>query len=295
MSSPPDEVVTAYEKSAFIKNFEQKLPGEDAKVSRAGPFPAARLNPPRQPADPFVAHHPGMSPQMEPLAEHTKVERWTREGEPYLEEYAGKGLLKGKAAIVTGGDSGIGRTVAIFFAREGADVTISYLPEEEEDAQNVKNAVEAAGRKALLIPGDLRDGAVRQKVVDEHLKAFDYIDVLVNNASQQIQCKDIADIKEEDVESTFNSKLSLKTSEKKGGGRPSQARGLTRFVFGRQHHPVHSPLQACGSTHEAGVIDHQHHFGHGLQGLAKHARLLVHKVWPRLIAQARPAASFLFC
>ncbi len=172
---PPDEVITAYDKSSFIKNFEQKLPGEDNK--------------------------------MEPLAEHTKVERWTREGEPYLEEYAGKGLLKGKAALITGGDSGIGRTVAIFFAREGADVTINYLPEEEEDAQNVKKEIEAAGRKALLIPGDLRDTAVRQKVVDEHLKAFKYIDVLVNNASQQIQCKDIAEIDEQNVRDTFESNI----------------------------------------------------------------------------------------
>lgn len=173
--SAPEEVITAYDKSAFIKNFSQTLPGEDNK--------------------------------MEPLAEHTKVERWTREGEPYLEEYQGKGLLKDKAAIITGGDSGIGRTVAIFFAREGADVTINYLPEEEKDAQEAKKQIEAAGRKALLIPGDLRDGAVRQKLIDEHLKAFKYIDVLVNNASQQIQCPDIADIKEEDVDSTFASNI----------------------------------------------------------------------------------------
>lgn len=62
-----------------------------------------------------------------------QLERWTREGKPYLEEYVGKGLLKGKAAIITGGDSGIGRTVAIFFAREGADITINYLPEEEKE------------------------------------------------------------------------------------------------------------------------------------------------------------------
>lgn len=140
---------------------------------------------------------------MEPLAEHTKVERWTREGEPYLEEYQGKGLLKGKAAIITGGDSGIGRTVAIFFAREGADVTISYLPEEEKDAQECKKQIEAAGQKALLIPGDLRELAVRQRIIDEHLKAFKYIDVLVNNASQQIQCPDLAEIDEDNVDATF--------------------------------------------------------------------------------------------
>lgn len=76
---------------------------------------------------------PGKDVDMSPLAEHTRVERWTREGKPYLEEYRGCGKLEGKAAIVTGGDSGIGRSVSVFFAREGADVTIVYLPVEEEE------------------------------------------------------------------------------------------------------------------------------------------------------------------
>lgn len=163
------------QKSSFINKFEQNLPGSDAK--------------------------------MDPLAEHTRLERWTRDGEPYLEEYRGNGKLQGKAAIVTGGDSGIGRSVAVFFAREGADVTINYLPAEEEDAQKTKKLVEETGRKALLIPGDLREHSMREKIIKEHLNAFKYLDVLVNNASQQIQCKDITEIDMKNVEDTFQTNI----------------------------------------------------------------------------------------
>ncbi|KAK4052375.1 hypothetical protein OIV83_002177 [Microbotryomycetes sp. JL201] len=150
---------------------------------------------------------PGRDVDMEPLAEHTKIEKWTREGEPYLTEYEGSGKLKDKAAIVTGGDSGIGRTVAVFFAREGADVTVSYLPEEEKDAQQTKKLVEQAGRKCVLVPGDLREEGVREKVIKTHLDNFQYLDILVNNASRQIACKDIAEIDMPTVEETFKSNI----------------------------------------------------------------------------------------
>ncbi|GAA5961498.1 hypothetical protein JCM3765_003608 [Sporobolomyces pararoseus] len=139
---------------------------------------------------------------MKTRAEHTKIERWHR-GEPRLEEYVGCGKLKGKACLVTGGDSGIGRTVAVFFAREGADVTISYVAEEEEDAQVTKRLIEEAGQKANLVPGDLRSQAERERLVKSHIDAFGALDVLVNNASQQIQCKDLADIDMENVNDTF--------------------------------------------------------------------------------------------
>lgn len=123
---------------------------------------------------------------MEPLAEHTKVERWHR-GEPRLEEYVGSGKLKDKKVIITGGDSGIGRTVAAFFAREGADVTINYLPEEEEDAQVTKKLVEDAGQKCLLFPGDLRSQETREKLIDAHLKEFQYLDILVNKCARFLE------------------------------------------------------------------------------------------------------------
>ncbi|GAA5899794.1 hypothetical protein JCM8208_004565 [Rhodotorula glutinis] len=165
-----DKVFTAYKKNFSPKKFEQNLPGSDA--------------------------------DMEPLAEHTKIERWHR-GEPRLEEYVGSNKLQGKKAIITGGDSGIGRTVAAFFAREGADVTINYLESEEKDAQMTKKLVEEAGQKCLLFPGDLSFHETREKLVAAHLKEFKDLDILVNNASQQIQCADIADIDMDNVEHTF--------------------------------------------------------------------------------------------
>ncbi|BGP57058.1 hypothetical protein JCM8202_006287 [Rhodotorula sphaerocarpa] len=154
----------------------------------------------------FTQQLPGSDADMDPLAEHTRVERWHR-GQPRLEEYAGSNKLQDKAAIVTGGDSGIGRTVAVFFAREGADVTVSYLPEEEHDAQKTKKLIEEAGRKCLLYPGDLRSQETRDKLVEAHLKQFGALDLLVNNASKQIQCKDLAEIDMENVESTFQSNI----------------------------------------------------------------------------------------
>ncbi|GAA5889325.1 hypothetical protein JCM6882_000707 [Rhodosporidiobolus microsporus] len=149
---------------------------------------------------------PGKDTDMDPLAEHTKVERWHR-GEPRLEEYVGSGKLKDKKAIVTGADSGIGRTVAVFFAREGADVTVAYLPEEQEDAEKTKKLVEAAGQKCLLVPGNLEEDAARKELVDKHLKEFGFLDILVNNASKQIQCKNLTEIDMDNVESTFKSNI----------------------------------------------------------------------------------------
>ncbi|KAL8281358.1 hypothetical protein RQP46_006392 [Phenoliferia psychrophenolica] len=146
---------------------------------------------------------PGLDADMTPLAEHTRLERWDSEGNPYLVEYVGSSKLEGKKAIVTGGDSGIGRSVAAFFAREGADVTIAYLKEEEKDAQKTKQLIEQAGRKALLVPTDLRTQAARDDLVAKHLAQFKTLDILVNNASQQIQCPDLAEIDMANVEDTF--------------------------------------------------------------------------------------------
>lgn len=154
----------------------------------------------------FEQNLPGLDKTMDPVAEHTKVERWHR-GEPRLEEYVGNGKLKEKKVIITGGDSGIGRSVAVFFAREGADVTINYLPQEEEDAQKTKKLIEEAGQKALLVPGDLRTQEFREKLVNEHLKTFGALDILVNNASQQIQCPDLTEIDMNNVEDTFQTNI----------------------------------------------------------------------------------------
>jgi NAD(P)-dependent dehydrogenase (short-subunit alcohol dehydrogenase family) len=101
------------------------------------------------------------------------------------ESYRGSGRLAGKAALITGGDSGIGRAVAIAFAREGADVAISYLPEEQKDAETVGQWIEKAGRRALLLPGDLKEAAYGREIVARTAETFGRLDVLVNNGAFQ--------------------------------------------------------------------------------------------------------------
>lgn len=146
---------------------------------------------------------PGLDARTEQKAEWSRLEFWDENQKPYLKEYEGRGLMQGKAALITGGDSGIGRAVAILFAREGADVSIVYLPEEEEDAQYVKKKVEEAGRKANLMQLNLRERKNCEQAVEQHMKVFGKLNVLVNNGkttplssyleailtAQQPQCK----------------------------------------------------------------------------------------------------------
>jgi hypothetical protein len=126
---------------------------------------------------------PGLDAATKQKAEWSRLEFWDDNQKPYLKEYEGRGLLQGKAALITGGDSGIGRAVAILFAREGADVSIVYLPEEEEDAQYVKQKIEEAGRKANLMQFDLKNRENCEKAVEGHMKAFGKLNVLVNNGT----------------------------------------------------------------------------------------------------------------
>jgi NAD(P)-dependent dehydrogenase (short-subunit alcohol dehydrogenase family) len=118
------------------------------------------------------------------------------------ESYRGSGKLTGKRAIITGGDSGIGRAVAIAFAREGADVLISYL-NEDDDARDVARYVEEAGRKCVLVPGDLSDAAHCRAVVDRAVQEFGGIDILVNNAAYQMMRKSLDEISDEEWDYTF--------------------------------------------------------------------------------------------
>jgi hypothetical protein len=124
---------------------------------------------------------PGLDAKTEQKAEWSRLEFWDENQKPYLKEYEGRGLMQGKAALITGGDSGIGRAVAILFAREGADVSIVYLPEEEEDAQYVKKKIEEAGRKANLMQLNLRERKNCEQAVEQHMKVFGKLNVLVNN------------------------------------------------------------------------------------------------------------------
>ncbi|PZR53190.1 NAD(P)-dependent dehydrogenase [Xylanimonas oleitrophica] len=139
---------------------------------------------------------PGHTGDMTPRPDHGET------------SYEGSGKLVGRHALVTGGDSGIGRATAIAFAREGADVAISYLPEEEADAQETAQWIEKAGRKAVLLPGDIRDEATAREVVDRAASELGGLDVLVNNAGFQMARREsVEDIATEDLDRVFKTNL----------------------------------------------------------------------------------------
>jgi len=121
-------------------------------------------------------------------------------------EYRGSGKLKGQVAMITGGDSGIGRAVAILFAREGADVAISYL-DEHKDAKETQRQVEQEGRKCLKLPGDIGDESVCKKMVADTIKKFGRLNVLVNNAAEQHPQEDIRKITRAQLERTFRTNI----------------------------------------------------------------------------------------
>lgn len=123
------------------------------------------------------------------------------------ESYRGSGKLNGKAAIITGGDSGIGRAVALAFAREGADVLISYLEVEEEDAQETRRVVEEAGKRCVTMPGDIGEEKQCQKIVERAINEFGKIDILVNNAAFQMSHEGIEDLPSEEIEKTFRTNI----------------------------------------------------------------------------------------
>lgn len=134
--------------------------------------------------------YPGLTGKMDPVPDH---------GE---ESYVGSHRLEGKKALVTGGDSGIGRAVAIAFAREGADVAISYL-NEDQDAEEVQAVINASGQKCLLLPGDLADPEHCRNLIASTVEAFGGIDVLVNNAARQGYFESIEEIPDEEWEKTL--------------------------------------------------------------------------------------------
>jgi len=121
--------------------------------------------------------------------------------------YVGLGRLKDRVALVTGGDSGIGRAVALAFAREGADVAISYMPEEERDAEETVKWIEDAGRTAMRLPGDIQDEQHCQKMIDRVFDGFGRLDILVNNAGFQRTYESIDDITTEEFERTFRTNV----------------------------------------------------------------------------------------
>jgi NAD(P)-dependent dehydrogenase (short-subunit alcohol dehydrogenase family) len=138
---------------------------------------------------------PGLATRMDPPPDH---------GE---KTYKGSGRLAGRKALITGGDSGIGRAAAIAYAREGADVAINYLPAEEPDAREVIDLIRAAGRKGVAIPGDIKDEAFCKSLVERAVKELGGLDILVNNAARQIAHESILDISSENFDETFKTNV----------------------------------------------------------------------------------------
>lgn len=138
---------------------------------------------------------PGLDRDLDPQADH---------GE---ETYRGTGRLKGRKALITGGDSGIGAAVAIAFAREGADVAINYLEAERADAERIGGLIEHEGRKAILIPGDIRHRDFCRELVATAVDALGGLDILVNNAGHQVYHEDFTDIGEDDLDRTMKTNI----------------------------------------------------------------------------------------
>jgi len=164
------------------------MPEQRPKTTLAPEYPTPPFE--RQPQQP-----PGLASKMVPPPDHGET------------SYRGSGRLVGRKALITGGDSGIGRAVAIAYAREGADVAINYLPEEESDAAEVIKLIEAEGRKAIAIPGDIRTEAFCEKLVKEAVSQLGGLDILVNNAGRQQFNKSIRTLTTEDFDATFKTNV----------------------------------------------------------------------------------------
>jgi NAD(P)-dependent dehydrogenase (short-subunit alcohol dehydrogenase family) len=177
-------------------------PGSSVPLAGAGAAtrPRPGMQDPRNayPRPPFPAQTiawPGLTSQMTPRPDH---------GE---NSYVGSGRLAGRKALITGGDSGLGRATAIAYAREGADVAINYLPVEEPDAREVVQLIRAEGRRAVAIPGDIRDESFCRRLVADAATGLGGLDILVNNAAKQAAQKSILDITTEQFDQTLKTNL----------------------------------------------------------------------------------------
>jgi NAD(P)-dependent dehydrogenase (short-subunit alcohol dehydrogenase family) len=159
---------------------------------------AAESQQEQQPKSPMPAQHqekPGIEAEISPRPEFLAP------------NYKGSDKLLDKAALITGGDSGIGRSVAVLYAREGADVALVYLEEEQQDAEETKQRVENEGGKCLLIPGDVRQSNFCEDAVEKTVNEYGKLDILVNNAAFQKHQADISDITDDQFETTFKTNI----------------------------------------------------------------------------------------
>ena len=171
------------------------LAGAADAPAAAKPLQDPRTKYPQPPFEKQKQPWPGLASKMDPVPDH---------GE---KSYRGSGRLAGRKALITGGDSGMGRAAAIAFAREGADVAINFLPDEEPDAKQVIALIKAEGRTALPIPGDLREEAFCKKLVAEAVKGLGGLDILVSNAGRQQAHESILDISTEQFDWTMKTNI----------------------------------------------------------------------------------------
>ena len=150
---------------------------------------------PKPPFTPQAQPWPGLASRMDPRPDHGET------------SYVGSGRLRGRKALITGGDSGMGRAAAIAYAREGADVAINYLPAEEPDAREVVELIRRAGRTAVPIPGDLRSEAFCQSLVEQALRGLGGLDIIVNNAGRQQSHQSIMDITSDNFDWTMKTNI----------------------------------------------------------------------------------------
>jgi NAD(P)-dependent dehydrogenase (short-subunit alcohol dehydrogenase family) len=169
--------------------------GKLGRLPSAAPLTDPRTKYPKPPFRQQSQAWPGLAGKMQPRPDHGET------------TYKGSGRLLGRKALITGGDSGMGRAAAIAFAREGADVAINYYPDEEPDAREVIELIDAAGRTGLAIPGDLRDGDFCRSMVEEAVKGLGGLDILVNNAGRQQSQASVLDISDEDFDATIKTNI----------------------------------------------------------------------------------------
>lgn len=162
---------------------------------RASTPPKRRRAYPKSPQPAQQLEPPGLEAELEPRPQYSGP------------AYRAAGKLEGKAALITGGDSGIGRAVAVLFAKEGADVAIVYLPDEQSDADETRRAVEAEGVRCVQIPGDVTDADFCREAVERTVAELDGLDILVNNAATQTSAEGLDEISEEQWDRTFKTNI----------------------------------------------------------------------------------------
>ncbi len=181
--------------AAAVAGAQAEQTGRQAAAVAAAPLQDPRGRYPKPPFRRQTQPWPGLAGRMDPQPDHGEA------------SYRGSGRLTGRRALVTGGDSGMGRAAAIAFAREGADVAISHLPAEQEDADAVLRLIRETGRKAVSLPGDLREPDYCRQLVQDCVAQFGGLDILVNNAARQQTRASILDVSDEDFDATMKTNL----------------------------------------------------------------------------------------